>query len=198
MIAPASLSILTTTFTEGPARNRAVGIWGAMGGAGGAAGVLLGGVLTDLLGWRWILFINVPIGLLAAFFAAAADRREPRRRARRRDFDLRGALAATVGLSLLVLGIVRTDQTGWGSAPTLALIGGGLVAAGRVPGDRGPLRPRAADAAADLRLADAERRQRGRAAASAAPRSGCGSSSRCTSSRCSATRRSGPGWPSCR
>src|SRR4051794_27531056 len=69
VIAPASLSILTTTFTEGPARNRAVGIWGAMGGAGGAAGVLLGGVLTDLLGWRWILFINVPIGLLAAFFA---------------------------------------------------------------------------------------------------------------------------------
>ena len=69
MIAPASLSILTTTFEEGPARNRAVGIWGAMGGAGGAAGVLLGGVLTDLLSWRWILFINVPIGLLAALFA---------------------------------------------------------------------------------------------------------------------------------
>src|SRR3984885_12082459 len=61
VIAPASLSILTTTFQEGPARNRAVGIWGAMGGAGGAAGVLLGGILTDLLSWRWILFINVPI-----------------------------------------------------------------------------------------------------------------------------------------
>src|SRR5438105_1243495 len=66
VIAPASLSILTTTFKEGAARNRAVGIWGAMGGAGGAAGVLLGGILTDLLSWRWILFINVPIGLIAA------------------------------------------------------------------------------------------------------------------------------------
>src|SRR5580693_4303955 len=69
VIAPASLSILTTTFEEGAARNRAVGIWGAMGGAGGAAGVLLGGVLTDLLSWRWILFINVPIGLIAAVAA---------------------------------------------------------------------------------------------------------------------------------
>src|ERR1700760_5120358 len=67
VIAPASLSILTTTFAEGAARNRAVGIWGAMGGAGGAAGVLLGGILTDVLGWRWILFINVPIALIAAF-----------------------------------------------------------------------------------------------------------------------------------
>src|SRR5436305_13160161 len=66
VIAPASLSILTSTFEEGPARNRAVGIWGALGGIGGAAGVLLGGVLTDALSWRWILFINLPIGLLAA------------------------------------------------------------------------------------------------------------------------------------
>jgi EmrB/QacA subfamily drug resistance transporter len=126
VIAPASLSILTTTFSEGPERNRAVGIWGAMGGAGGAAGVLLGGVLTDLLGWRWILFINVPIGLLAAFFAQRmiAESRAP---ARRRDFDLPGALSATVGLSVLVLGIVRTDQTGWGAASTLALIAAGVV-----------------------------------------------------------------------
>ncbi len=113
IIAPASLSILTTTFTEGAARNRAVGIWGAMGGAGGAAGVLLGGVITDLLSWRWILFINVPIGLLAAV-AAQHYIMESRNPGRAREFDLRGALAATLGLSLLVLGIVRTDQTGWG------------------------------------------------------------------------------------
>jgi len=126
VIAPASLSILTTTFAEGPARNRAVGIWGAMGGAGGAAGVLLGGVLTDLLGWRWILFINVPIGLLAAVFAQRliAEGRNPNRA---RNYDLPGALAATLGLSLLVLGIVRTDQTGWGSSATLAVIASGLV-----------------------------------------------------------------------
>jgi EmrB/QacA subfamily drug resistance transporter len=126
IIAPASLSILTTTFHEGAERNRAVGIWGAMGGAGGAAGVLLGGVITDLLSWRWILFINVPIGLLAAF-AAQHYITESKRPMSSRDFDLTGALAATIGLSLLVLGIVRTDQTGWGSAPTLAIIAAGIV-----------------------------------------------------------------------
>jgi EmrB/QacA subfamily drug resistance transporter len=129
VIAPASLSILTTTFAEGPGRNRAVGIWGAMGGAGGAAGVLLGGILTDALSWRWILFINVPIGLLAAI-AAQRMLAESRRESATREFDLRGALAATIGLSVLVLGIVRTDQTGWGSAQTLALIAAGLVLLG--------------------------------------------------------------------
>jgi EmrB/QacA subfamily drug resistance transporter len=129
IVAPASLSILTTTFAEGPARNRAVGIWGAMGGAGGAAGVLLGGVITDLLSWRWILFINVPVGLIAAA-AARHYILESRREGVTRDFDLRGALAATLGLSLLVLGIVRTDQTGWGSGQTLALIAAGIVLLG--------------------------------------------------------------------
>jgi EmrB/QacA subfamily drug resistance transporter len=126
IVAPASLSILTTTFKEGPARNRAVGMWGAMGGAGGAAGVLLGGVLTDLLSWRWILFINVPIGLLAAIMAqryivaGRAERSE-------RNFDVAGAVTATLGLSVLVLGIVRTDVTGWSSIPTLALMAAGVV-----------------------------------------------------------------------
>ncbi len=126
IVAPASLSILTTTFEEGAARNRAVGIWGAMGGAGGAAGVLLGGILTDLLSWRWILFINVPIGLIAAVMAQryiVAGRSERSER----NFDLAGAASATLGLSLLVLGIVRTDVTGWGSIPTLALIAAGVV-----------------------------------------------------------------------
>jgi EmrB/QacA subfamily drug resistance transporter len=126
IIAPASLSILTTTFEEGPARNRAVGIWGAMGGAGGAAGVLLGGVLTDLLSWRWILFINVPIGLLAAMFAERYIL-ETRVAAKRKSFDLAGAVSATLGLTVLVLGIVRTDATGWGSASTLALIAAGAA-----------------------------------------------------------------------
>jgi len=126
VIAPASLSILTTTFTEGAARNRAVGIWGAMGGAGGAAGVLLGGILTDVLGWRWILFINVPIGLLAMLATQhyIAEGHNPERA---RNFDLTGAVTATAGLSILVLGIVRTDVTGWGAPQTLALIGAGLV-----------------------------------------------------------------------
>jgi len=126
VVAPASLSILTTTFTTPKERNRAVGIWGAMGGAGGAAGVLLGGMLTDLLSWRWILFINVPIGLAAAFFARTmlAEGRNPNAA---RNFDLSGALSATVGLSLLVFGIVRTDTTGWGNTGTLGLIAAGVV-----------------------------------------------------------------------
>jgi EmrB/QacA subfamily drug resistance transporter len=129
VIAPASLSIITSTFTEPSERNRAVGMWGAMGGAGGAAGVLLGGVLTDLLGWRWILFINVPIGLIAAFLAqrVIAEGRNPNAA---RGFDLGGALSATIGLSLLVLGIVRTDTTGWGNGTTLAFMLAGVALLG--------------------------------------------------------------------
>src|SRR6476619_1138519 len=69
IVSPASLAIITTTFTDGQDRNKALGAWGAMGGAGGAFGVLLGGMLTDLLSWQWILFINVPIGLAAAVLA---------------------------------------------------------------------------------------------------------------------------------
>jgi EmrB/QacA subfamily drug resistance transporter len=126
VIAPASLSILTTTFTETAARNRAVGIWGAMGGAGGAAGSLLGGIITDTLSWRWILFINIPIGLGAALLTYRLVA-EGRAEGRTRNFDLAGALSATIGLSLLVLGIIRTDVTGWGSGPTIGLLAGGLA-----------------------------------------------------------------------
>ncbi len=126
VIAPASLSILTATFEEGSARNRAVGVWGAMGAAGGSAGVLLGGVLTQLLNWRWILFINVPIGLIAAVLTQrlVAEGRNPERA---RSFDLAGAITATAGLSLLVFGIVRTSVTGWGSAQTLGVMAAGIV-----------------------------------------------------------------------
>ncbi len=145
IIAPASLSIITTTFTEPAERNRAVGIWGAMGGAGGAAGVLLGGILTDLLSWRWILFINIPIGLIAAAVAARMLTESFNPKATRH-FDLPGALSATIGLSLLVFGIVRTDTTGWGDASTLALIitgavilGGFLINEGRFA--KAPLMP---------------------------------------------------------
>jgi EmrB/QacA subfamily drug resistance transporter len=129
VIAPASLSILTTTFTEPRERNRAVGIWGAMGGAGGAAGVLLGGVITQLLSWRWILFINVPIGLIAAFLAQRLLL-EGRNPSATRDFDLSGALSATIGLSLLVFGIVRASSSGWGATSTLGLIIGGVALLG--------------------------------------------------------------------
>lgn len=126
VIAPASLSILTATFEEGAARNRAVAIWGAMGAAGGSAGVLLGGMLTQWINWRWILFINVPIGVIAAIAAERyiAEGRHPERA---RGFDLPGAVTATVGLTLLVLGIVRTSVTGWGSASTLAFMAAGIA-----------------------------------------------------------------------
>ena len=88
--------------------------------------MLLGGLLTDLLGWRWILFINVPIGLVVALIAQRliAEGRNP---ARTRSFDLLGALSATLGLSILVLGIIRTDVTGWGAPSTLALVGAGVL-----------------------------------------------------------------------
>ena len=159
IVAPASLSILTTTFTEPAERNRAVGIWGAMGGAGGAAGVLLGGVLTDLLSWRWILFINLPIGLISAAlaFRMISESFDPKAS---RNFDLAGALSVTIGLSLLVFGIVRTDTTGWGDPTTLiliiagvAILGGFLFNEGRIA--KAPLMPLALFKARSLRAANA-------------------------------------------
>jgi EmrB/QacA subfamily drug resistance transporter len=139
VVAPATLSILTTTFAEGADRNRALAWWGAMGAAGGATGALLGGVLTDLLGWEWILFVNVPIGVGAAI---AAQRLVPESRVDvqgRRHFDLAGATTVTLGLVLLCYGIVRTDVKGWGSIETvgpmlagLALIGVFLLIEGKL------------------------------------------------------------------
>jgi len=126
VIAPASLSIITTTFTEPKERNRAIGIWGAMGGAGGAAGVLFGGLIVDLISWRWIFFINVPIGLITAYLAQrmVAEGNNPNAT---RHFDLAGALSATIGLSALVYGIVQTTTTGWGNAGTLTTIAAGIA-----------------------------------------------------------------------
>jgi EmrB/QacA subfamily drug resistance transporter len=126
VVAPASLSILTSTFTEPKERHRAIGIWGAMGGAGGAAGVLLGGVITDAINWRWVLFINLPIGLVAAFLSQRMLS-EGRNANATRNFDMFGALSATAGLCLVVFGIVRTDTSGWGNSTTLLVIGIGLA-----------------------------------------------------------------------
>ena len=126
IVAPASLSIITTTFEEGPQRNRALGVWGAMAGAGGATGVLLGGTLTDLLSWRWILFITVPIGILVAALTVVyiEESRDP---AGSRGFDVAGALAVTLGVSVLVLAIVRTSVAGWASAQTWELVATGVA-----------------------------------------------------------------------
>ena len=79
LLSPAALSLVTVIFTEGAERNKAMGVWGAVAGSGGAAGVLLGGVLTEYAGWEWVLFVNVPIGIAAAFARPAAAAREPQR-----------------------------------------------------------------------------------------------------------------------
>src|SRR5687768_3192947 len=101
ILSPAALSIVTTTFTEGAERNKALGVWGAVAGSGGAAGVLLGGVLTDQLSWEWVLFVNVPIGLGAAALAPVLLE-DTRDTDRHRSFDAAGAVTITAGLSLLV------------------------------------------------------------------------------------------------
>lgn len=128
VVAPATLSILATTFTEGRERNRALGLWGAMGGVGGATGALLGGILTQTLSWRWILLINVPIGIaVAAAALAVVARSGPRDTAARKSFDLAGALTVTAGLVVLTYGIVETDVHGWGSGRTLITLALGVA-----------------------------------------------------------------------
>ena len=93
VVAPATLAIITTTFEEGYERNRALGYWGAMGAVGGSTGVLLGGVLTQLLGWQWILFINVPVGILGVVGAMRFIPESTRAVAGERHFDVAGALS---------------------------------------------------------------------------------------------------------
>jgi EmrB/QacA subfamily drug resistance transporter len=120
IISPAALSIVTTTFAEGSERNKALGIWGAMGGSGAAVGVLMGGVLTRYLGWEWIFFVNVPVGALVLLLAPRIVR-ESRLEAERRRYDPLGAIAVTSGLALVVFGISEAPKAsvGWGSAQTI-------------------------------------------------------------------------------
>ncbi len=119
IIAPAALSILMTTFTEGKERNIALGVWGAVGGFGAAAGVLLGGVFTDALSWEWIFFINIPVGLTAL---ARAPVLLPESRDRTaKSFDALGAVLVTAGLSAAVFGITKANDWGWGSATTIGV-----------------------------------------------------------------------------
>jgi EmrB/QacA subfamily drug resistance transporter len=121
LLAPAALSMLMTTFQEGRDRNLALGIWGAASGSGGAAGVLLGGVLTSYLHWSWIFFINVPVGVaVVAFTPFLLD--EGRRLVEHRHFDVAGAASVTAGLMLLVYAMTRATQDGWGSSTTIGLL----------------------------------------------------------------------------
>ncbi|TMM08312.1 MAG: DHA2 family efflux MFS transporter permease subunit [Actinobacteria bacterium] len=121
IISPAALSIVTTTFTEGAERNKALGIWGALGGSGAAAGVLFGGILTKYLGWAWIFFVNVPVGALV-FALTWPLVPESRAQLGHRRFDAAGAVAVTGGLALLVYAISKAPDVGWGSARTILFL----------------------------------------------------------------------------
>jgi EmrB/QacA subfamily drug resistance transporter len=126
IMTPTALSIISTTFPEGPERNKALGIWGALGGLGATAGWLIGGPLVDGPGWEWIFFINIPIGL-AALALAPALLSESRGALTRRSYDPAGALTITGALVLLVYALVEAPDVGWGDAQTILLLAGSAV-----------------------------------------------------------------------
>jgi EmrB/QacA subfamily drug resistance transporter len=136
IVSPAALSILTTTFKEGRERNTALGVWGAVGGFGAAAGVLLGGVLTDALSWEWIFLVNIPVGVAAIAFTPVLLGES--RDLRVKHYDALGATLVTAGLVTLVYAITEASDYGWGSVETIglfavagALLGGFLVTESR-------------------------------------------------------------------
>jgi EmrB/QacA subfamily drug resistance transporter len=118
-ISPAALAILMTSFAEGRERNIALGVWGAVGGFGAAAGVLLGGVLTDALSWEWIFYVNIPVGLVALALTPALLGES--RDTRVKTFDALGAVLVTAGLSSLVLGITQGHEWGWSSGRVIGI-----------------------------------------------------------------------------
>jgi EmrB/QacA subfamily drug resistance transporter len=120
LVSPAALSLVMTLFPEGAERNKALGIWGAVAGSGGAAGAILGGVLTDVFSWQAVLYVNIPVGITAV---ALAPRLLPEGRdiAGIRSFDLAGAVSVTAGLALLIYAVVDAPHAGWASTQTLVL-----------------------------------------------------------------------------
>jgi EmrB/QacA subfamily drug resistance transporter len=126
ILSPSALSIISTTFEEGAERNKALGVWGAMGGSGAAVGVLMGGVLTKWLGWEWIFFVNVPIGAGAVLLTRSVVR-ESRAGHATRHFDAAGAVLITSALVLLVYALTRANVVGWSSAETLGVFAGSAV-----------------------------------------------------------------------
>jgi EmrB/QacA subfamily drug resistance transporter len=123
VMTPTALSIITTLFEEGPERNKALGIWGALGGFGATTAWLIGGPLVDGLGWEWIFFINIPVGL-GALALTPLLLRESRATMRRRSYDPAGALTITGALVLLVYAVVEAPEAGWASARTLLFLAG--------------------------------------------------------------------------
>jgi EmrB/QacA subfamily drug resistance transporter len=129
VIAPTALALITSNFPEGKPRNRAMGVYSAMAAGGGAVGLLLGGILTTYVSWRWVLFVNVPIGMLVAAAAPRALAESPRRPG---PIDLAGAVTGTAGLALLVYGLTKaaTGPDGvshWGDPPVLASLAAAVV-----------------------------------------------------------------------
>lgn len=121
---PTSLALITTTFPEGPERNRAFGVFAAVSAGGGAVGLLAGGMLTDWLDWRWVLFVNVPIGILIAALAPRFINESERHPGR---FDIVGALTSTLGMASLVYGFIRAAEDGWRDSLTLVSFGAAVV-----------------------------------------------------------------------
>jgi len=119
LLSPAALSLVTVLFAEGSERNKAMGVWGAVAGSGGAVGVLLGGMLTEWAGWEWVLFVNVPIGIAAAMLAPRLLPESMNEG--ERHFDIAGAVTITSGLSLLVYALVDANDAGWASTQTIGL-----------------------------------------------------------------------------
>src|SRR3954471_21048279 len=115
--APSTLALLTTSFREGPERTRALAAYGAVAGGGGSVGLVLGGLLTDLISWRWGLWINVPVGIVLIWLAPPVPPATQRCAGR---FDLPGAAASTAGMTALVYGFVHAAEAGWGDAVTVA------------------------------------------------------------------------------
>jgi EmrB/QacA subfamily drug resistance transporter len=126
IMTPTALSIIATTFTDGSERNKALGIWGALGGIGATAAWLIGGPLVDGPGWEWIFFINIPFGL-AALALSPRLLRESRAPLTRRSYDPAGALTITGALVLLVYALVEAPEPGWGNAQTILLLGGSAL-----------------------------------------------------------------------
>ncbi len=124
LAAPASLSLLTTMFPEGRERTRALGLYTAVSVGGVSFGLVVGGILTEIASWRWVMLVNVPLGVLVAVLAWMAVPHTPRRHGR---FDLAGAITSTVGVSGLVYGFVHAASAGWGSPVTLVSVVGGIA-----------------------------------------------------------------------
>jgi EmrB/QacA subfamily drug resistance transporter len=121
LVSPAALAIITTTFSDAGERTKALGVWSAIAASGAAVGLLMGGVLTDIASWRWVFFVNVPVGVITIALAMRYVA-ESRIEVENRSFDLAGAVSVTGGLVVLVYAIVKAQSYGWGSAKTIGLL----------------------------------------------------------------------------